>query len=137
MSLLGSWLRGSSFDELEEALRRELEETKAEADTQASSQAMLFSMLFSRACISCVALPLDGLLRVCLVDVLCISFNHLWLVRVQGKSIHHHRGTLRSRSVARPRGHRARKLWCIPFPWENTEKGVHHKSRMGIHHRGL
>ena len=31
---------------------------------------------------------------------------------------------LLSRSVARPRGHRAeKKLWYKPFPWENKGKG--------------
>ena len=29
-----------------------------------------------------------------------------------------------------------KKLWCIPFSWENKEKGIHHRSgKRGIHHR--
>ena len=32
-----------------------------------------------------------------------------------------------------------RKLWCIPFSWENKgKKGIHHRSgKKGIHHTGL
>ena len=55
----------------------------------------------------------------------------------QGKKVHTTTaGPLFSRSVARPRGHRAKKLWCIPFPGKTREKGIHHRSgKKGIHHR--
>ena len=43
---------------------------------------------------------------------------------------------LLSRSVARPRGHRAKKLWCIPFPWKTREKGIHHRSGKRVYTMG-
>ena len=53
------------------------------------------------------------------------------------KSMHHHRGTPPF-SVCRPtlRSQSKNKLWCIPFSWENKEKGIHHRfGKKGIHHR--
>ena len=46
-------------------------------------------------------------------------------------------GPLFSRSVARPRGHRATKSYGVyHFPGKTREKGVHHRSgKKGIHHR--
>ena len=39
-------------------------------------------------------------------------------------SIHHHHDLSLSPSVARPRGHRAKKLWFIPFPMDKQGKTV-------------
>ena len=46
-------------------------------------------------------------------------------------------GPLFSRSVARPRGHRAKKNHGVyHFPGKTREKGIHHRSgKKGIHHR--
>ena len=43
---------------------------------------------------------------------------------------------LLSRSVAQSRGHRAKKLWCIPSSWENKEEGTIGLERR-VYHQNL
>ena len=75
------------------------------------------------------------------LQVLRISFAlfapfSFWIGRHQGERENTTTvAPLLSRSVAWPRGRRAKKPWCVPSPWEN---GIHHRSgKKGMHHSGL